>query len=146
MTRWHCVRGASPPLPSRPSRLQGFTLLEVLVALAILGMSLGLLYRASGSGARNVADLEAYQRAVIVGQSLLDLRSTVPAAGWNDAGTDGDYAWRVSSAPFATGLSGPNIPPLHAVEIVVGWGEPRRELVLHTLRPERKPPEPGRMP
>lgn len=141
MTRRHGV-----PAARRRARLQGFTLLELLVALAILGMSLGLLYRASGSGARNVAELEAYQRAVIVGQSLLDLRSTVAPGGWNDAGTNGDYAWRVSSAPFATGVSGPNIPPLHAVDIVVGWGEPRRELVLHTLRPERKPPEPGRTP
>lgn len=131
--------GASP-------RAKGFTLLEVLVALAILGMSLGLLYRASGSSARNVADLEAYERAVIVGQSLLDSRSTVPAGGWSDAGTDGDYAWRVSSVPFETGLTGPNIPPLHALDIVVAWGEPRRELVLHTLRPERKPPELGRNP
>ncbi len=130
----------------RPVHAQGFTLLEMLVALAILGMSLGLLYRASGTGARNVADLEAYQRAVIVGQSLLDLRSTVPAEGWNDAGVDGNYAWRVNSAPFNTGLSGPNIAPLHAVDIVVRWGEPQRELALRTLRPERKPPEPGRAP
>ncbi len=131
---------------SGPAHLRGFTLLEVLVALAILGMSLALLYRASGTGARNVAELEAYQRAVIVGQSLLDLRSTVSAGGWNEAGVDGDYAWRVSSAPFVNGAAGPDIPVLHAVDIVVTWGDARRELVLHTLRPERKPPDPGRLP
>ncbi len=133
---------------SAPTRLPagGFTLLELLVALAIMGMSLALLYRASGSGARNVADIEAYQRAVMVGQSVLDLRSTVPASGWSAAGTDGAYAWRVTSAPYPTGVAAPNVPPLHALEIRIEWGQPRRELLLRTLKPERKPPEPGRSP
>lgn len=124
----------------------GFTLLELLVALAIMGMSLALLYRASGSGARNVVNIEAYQGAVMVGQSVLDLRSTVSAGGWNEAGVDGIYAWRVKSAPFPTSANGPNVPVLHALEIVVEWGEPRRELLLRTVKPERKPPEPGRSP
>ena len=128
------------------SRGRGFTLLELLVALAIMGMSLALLYRASGSGARNVANIEAYQGAVMVGQSVLDLRSTVPPGGWNEAGVDGAYAWRVTSAPFPTSASGPNVPPLHALEILVEWGEPHRELLLRTVKPERKPPEPGRRP
>lgn len=130
----------------RSLRVGGFTLLELLVALAIMGMSLALLYRASGSGARNVADIEAYQRAVMVGQSLLDSRSTVPASGWNAAGADGAYTWRVTSAPYPTNVGGPNVPPLHALEILVEWGAPRRELLLRTVKPERKPPEPGRAP
>lgn len=129
-----------------PAIEKGFTLLELLVALAIMGMSLALLYRASGSGARNVADIEAYQGAIMVGQSVLDLRSTVPASGWNETGVDGAYAWQVKSAPFPTSASGPNIPPLHALEIVVDWGQPRRELLLRTVKPERKPPEAGRRP
>lgn len=125
---------------------RGFTLLELLVALAIMGMSLALLYRASGSGARNVADIEAYQGAVIVGHSLLDRRSAVPAGGWNEAGVDGAYAWRVSSAVFPTHVSGPGVPPLHAIDIVVEWGQPSKSMLLHTLKPERKPFEPERRP
>lgn len=124
----------------------GFTLLELLVALAIMGMSLALLYRASGSGARNVADIEAYQGAVMVAQSLLDLRSSVPAGGWYEAGVDGAYAWRVTSAVFPTEASGAGVPPLHAVDIMVEWGQPARSLLLRTLKPERQASATGSQP
>ena len=131
---------------SRRAYSLGFTLLELLVALAIMGMSLALLYRASGSGARNVADIEAYQGAVMVGQSLLDQRSSVSAGGWSEAGVDGGYAWRVASAVFPTSASGPGIPPLHAVDIRVEWGQPTRSLLLRTLKPERQVPVAGPRP
>lgn len=126
----------------------GFTLLELLVALAILAMSLGMLYRASGGGARSVADLERYQRATVLAESLLSMRDAVSEAGWNEVGTSGGYDWQVSSAPYATEFNGPNIPALHAVHIVISWndGGRLRQFELNTLLPQRKPPQPGGRP
>ena len=129
-------------------RQQGFTLLELLVAFAIMALSLGMLYRASGSGARSVVDIERYQRAVILGESLLALRDAVPEQGWNQAGESAGYNWRISSAPYATAINGPNVPPLHEISIVITWADAdrQRQFTLNTLRPQRKPPEPGRNP
>ena len=129
-------------------RHQGFTLLELLVAFAIMALSLGMLYRASGSGARSVVDIEHYQRAVILGESLLALRDAVPEQGWNQTGESAGYNWRISSAPYATAITGPNVPPLHEISIVITWADAdrQRQFTLNTLRPQRKPPEPGRNP
>ena len=129
-------------------RQQGFTLLELLVAFAIMALSLGMLYRASGSGARSVVDIERYQRAVILGESLLALRDAVPEQGWNQTGESAGYNWRISSAPYATAITGPNVPPLHEISIVITWADAdrQRQFTLNTLRPQRKPPEPGRNP
>ena len=60
-----------------PTRMQrGLTLLELLVAVAIMAMSLALLYRVMGGGARAVGKLDATQRAVVLAQSLMALRDT----------------------------------------------------------------------
>ncbi|RYF08656.1 MAG: type II secretion system protein [Comamonadaceae bacterium] len=127
-------------------RQRGMTLLELLVAFAILALSLGMLYRAMGSGARSAGDVERYQRAALLAESVMALRDAVPEQGWRQSGESGGFRWQVSSVPFATGLSGPTIPALHEVAVVVTWsdGERYRNLELFTLRPQRKPPEPGR--
>lgn len=125
---------------------RGLTLLELLVAFAIMALSLGMLYRIMGGGARSAGDIERYQRATVLAQSLLALRDTVPDEGWQQAGETAGYRWRIQSAPYSTGLSGPTIPMLHEVNIAIDWldGERSRSLNLTTLRPLRKPPDPVR--
>ena len=127
---------------------QGFTLLELLVAFAIMAISLGMLYRASGASASSVGDIDRYQRAMVLAESLLSLRDAVPEQGWTDTGESAAYQWQISSTPYATALEGPAVPPLHDVHIAIRWsdGVRPRQLDLHTLRPQRKPPEPGRAP
>nr|WP_311222568.1 MULTISPECIES: hypothetical protein [unclassified Acidovorax] len=121
------------------------TLLELLVAFAIMALALGMLYRAMGSGARSAGDVERYQRAVLLAESVMSLRDAVPEQGWRQSGASSGYRWQVTSTPFGTGLSGANIPPLHEVRIVVTWfdGDRDRNFELITLRPQRKPPEAG---
>ncbi|PJI99202.1 general secretion pathway protein I [Acidovorax sp. 69] len=123
-------------------RQRGLTLLELLVAFAIMAMSLGLLYRVMGGSVRSAGEMERYQRAVVLAQSLLSLRDTVSDTGWQQVGETSGYQWQIQSTPYATGLSGPAIPALHEVSIVISWSEDRRQrsLELTTLRPERKPP------
>ncbi len=132
--------------PRRPRGQRGLTLLELLVAFAIMALSLGMLYRAMGGSARSVADVDRYQRAVVLAQSLLSLRDTVPEQGWNQAGESAGYQWRIASAPFATDVKGPTVPLLHEVNILITWsdGARTRSFELNTLRPQRKMPELGR--
>lgn len=128
---------------ARRKNQRGLTLLELLVAFAIMAMSLALLYRIMGGSARSVADIERYQHATVLAQSLLALRDTVPEGGWQQSGASAGYQWRIQSAPYDTGVTGPGIPLLHEVALSIAWEEGGRErsLQLSTLRPLRKPPE-----
>lgn len=124
------------------SRIQGFSLLELLVALSIMALSLAMLYRSMGSSARQAGQMDVQQRAVLLAQSLLASRDAVTSAGWNQDGEDGGYVWRVRSSPYATpASSAPDVVRLHEVHLTVEHADDVRPLLLElvTLLPERKP-------
>lgn len=123
--------------------VSGFTLLELLVAFSIMALALGMFYRALGGSVRSVDQVQRYQGAVVLAQSLLNLRDSVPAGGWNEEGDSAGYHWVIQSQPYGTDVQGPKIPPLYQVSIAIhfgGRGESARTLQLNTLRPERNPP------
>lgn len=124
----------------------GFSLLELLVALSIMSMALGLLYQASTGALRGVGDLDLEQRANILAQSILAARDAVPAAGWTERGHAADMNWQVGTALYETAVSRetPTVPRLHEVRVVVEWDSRRgpRRLELHTLLPQQRP-QPG---
>ena len=131
-------------LARRASR--GFSLLELLVALSIMAMALGLLYQASTGALRGVGDLDKDQRANVLAQSILEARDAVPTTGWNESGRAADLDWVVGSAPYETAVVRdlPAVPRLFEVRVVVEWdsGRGRRRLELHTLLPQQRP-QPG---
>ncbi len=129
------------PVARRPA---GFTLLEVVVALAIMSIALGVMYRAVGGGVRTVGDLSAYSRAVAIGESLLQMRESVPAEGWNESGQWQGFRWTVASAPYGQ-AAGEGVP-LHRVQVVVAWSDGLRDrnFSLASLRPQQVvPPRAG---
>ncbi|RLJ38461.1 type II secretion system protein [Acidovorax sp. 106] len=127
------------PCGSRAQR--GFTILELLVAFAIMSIALGMLYRAAGGSVRAVGEMERYQRATVLAESILAMRDAVPEGGWSDTGSVAGFDWRVATSPYGTEINAPAATPLHEVRVVVAWssgGRPQ-QLEVATLRPQKKP-------
>ena len=122
----------------------GFSLLELLVAFAIMAMSLGLLYRVAGGSARHVSDVVQQQQAAWLAESLLASRSSVHADGWNEQGESAGFKWQVRSILSTASVSAPEAVPLHEIRLSISWttGSRPGQLDLITLLPERKP-KPG---
>ena len=88
MTEWRCGRRA------------GFTLVEVLVALAIVSIALMSALRAAGQGTNNVGELRSRLLAGWVAENLLAehraRRDWLPLGIQRGVGREGglDFAWR----------------------------------------------------
>ncbi len=108
---------------------RGFSLLELLVAISILGLSLGALLRSSTTATRNVATDERYVYAVELSKSLLAQYSQVPAAGFASSGeTSGGFRWSVDARPLPRGRDS-NLGPgqLQDIVVAVSWRDGIRE-------------------
>ena len=128
---------------------RGFTLLEVLVAMTILGLALVTLLQLSAQGLRLLRLSEDYQDAVRLADHLA--RGTEPAQERVEAGHQGSLRWerRITLVPVPeelTPAAGARAR-LYAVSVAVRWGN-HRTLELASLRtvvepPEASPPESG---
>jgi len=114
---------------------RGFTLLEVLVALTILGLAIVTLMQLSSQGLRLLRLSDDYQHAVLVADRVVRAVD-VPREGL-DAGRDGPFRWerRVALVPVPEALTpgaGPK-PQLYRLSVTVRWGG-GRALELASLR------------
>lgn len=122
----------------RTGRFQshGFSLLEMLVALTLLGLILGGLYQASTGATRNVRVAERYSYAVLLAQSLLADHGARATRGYRAAGSSGDYDWRISTAPVRNDDSFGEAAVLHRLSVSVRWDEGAgRSVDLTTVAP-----------
>lgn len=117
----------------------GFSLLEVLVAFAILAMSLGVLMQIFAGGMRSAKLTGVYSKAVDLAESVLARVGVElsPLQGVR-SGTEGELQWAVDAVPYQ--LEGFVAPPqsveLYLVTARVFWtdGAASREVTLHTIK------------
>jgi general secretion pathway protein I len=131
----------------RAQREGGFTLIEVIVALAILAVSLGALLKIFSSHLIQTSEMEAETVANSLLQSMLNgLGKNQPLVDGDTAGrfTNG-FTWRLHIAPYGTpeDQSAWSVSA-HQVVAEVDWmngGRPR-SATLETLRLAPKVPAP----
>ncbi|HYE36178.1 type IV pilus modification PilV family protein [Methylocaldum sp.] len=123
-------------------RQSGFSLLEILVAFAILALALGVLLRIFGGSGRVAGLADNYARAVVIAESLLAAADveTPLQPGETSGEIDALFHWTMRVSPyqgeedisFAENLP---IAP-YQVELSVEWGDgdERRSFEMTTLR------------
>ncbi|MEZ5572078.1 MAG: prepilin-type N-terminal cleavage/methylation domain-containing protein [Halioglobus sp.] len=114
----------------------GFSLLEMVVALLILALALGTLYRAASGATRNVRIDERYAYGVELASSLLADNGMVPNSGVNISGeTSSGFHWYVKTQAVAIGQNSMWKDLLHEIEVGVSWvdGQKQREVVLNSV-------------
>lgn len=138
-------------------RARGFSLIEVLVAFALLAVALGILLAILSGGLAQVRQSGDVTEATLHAQSLLEQRiAMAPLEPGSDQGEldDGRYRWQLDitevpdpapvadaepgGAPMETvGLQLASAPVVYRLQLDLGWGgpdEPARSLRLVTLR------------
>lgn len=112
---------------TRGRTVRGFSLIEMLVALVVLSLSLGVLYQAATGATRNVRVAAEYIDAVMLAESMLADHSHVTEETYAASGSFGRYEWQVNSWPaaFEDGLNpeqrGVAPQALQYLEVVVSW-------------------------
>jgi len=119
------------------SRCAGFTLVEIIVALAILALSLNVILPAISDALWRTGEAEARAEAASLARSLLAQAGSAvllhdgAAAGKFDNG----FRWRLHASPY--GVSN-QLAPVRAYQVTaeVFWDDARQEhsLALTTLR------------
>ena len=113
---------------------RGFTLLEVLVALAILGVAVVASIQGFAQGLRLLKLAGDHQDAMLVADQKLR-EVVVPTEGDED-GTETRFRWKRTIARVATEPSDTARPAtwaIYQIDVHVQWDE-RREIHLATLR------------
>ncbi|MCW0371859.1 type II secretion system protein XpsI [Xanthomonas sacchari] len=126
------------------NRQRGYTLIEVIVAFALLALALTLLLGSLSGAARQVQRADQLSRATLYAQSLLAAQGVEqPLQPGRSQGTldQGRYRWTLDVAPYADPRRPPDAavvpgaPTLLQLTLQVRWGDaPAQALQWKTLR------------
>jgi general secretion pathway protein I len=104
-------------------RQRGFTLIEVVVAFALLALALTLLLGSLSGAARQI------HRASMSGRAALHAQTLLAQVGAGGGLAPGRYHWQLDIAPWTDprlptdGLVNPGAARLLEVQLTVAWGE-----------------------
>lgn len=133
-------------------RPHGFTLLEVIVAFALLALALTLLLGSLSGATRQIRAADDATRASLHAQSLLaqiGVGEILQPGHRQGEFERGRYRWDLEIAPYRdpakvdTPVRDLSAPELLQLRLTTRWGdEPRQRIVWDTLR--LVPPDPNR--
>lgn len=135
-----------PHRTRRASRQRGYTLLEVIVAFALLAVALTLLIGILGNAARQVRGADDAGRAALYAQTLIDQVGVGEplVAGERDGEFEqGRYRWQLRIAPWRDATIAAQqqpattvAPRLFEITLAMEWDDagPGQRLQLRSLR------------
>ena len=128
----------------RPRRIAGYTLIEVVVAFALLAFGMALLLGALSNASRQIRVSTDAGRAALHAQTLLDqvgVGRGIPVGHRDGELDDGRYHWAMEVSPYRDPTAPPNQPPvlgapqLMQIDLRLTWGSgARQRLDVRALR------------
>jgi general secretion pathway protein I len=126
---------------TRANYQSGFTLIEALVALAIIGLALGAIAGVFGQGLTAHETASQAEMALAVAEEQLALAAETPHPGAVNGVFADRFAWQTNVAPYQdaadkTADAPSALPSLYRIAVSVTWHDGRhtREVSVSTLR------------
>ena len=123
------------------SAYSGFSLVEVLVALAIMGLALSVLYQSVAGSTRGSIVSSELSQALALAESTLEDFSAQLTIGKQEQGHFGDFSWQATARSIdvlrgeSSVSADESSSQLALVTVTVSWpsGPREREVVLTTV-------------
>ncbi|MBE5316334.1 MAG: prepilin-type N-terminal cleavage/methylation domain-containing protein [Xanthomonadales bacterium] len=126
-------------------RQRGFTLIEVVIALAVFAVAVGVCMQIATAGLRQSRIAAEQTQAALLAQSLLDMHGVGERLepGRSSGRLEGDYQWDIEITPYEVPLQtdSPLAPGFSAVQLfrldlTIRWpaGQNERSARFSTLR------------
>jgi general secretion pathway protein I len=96
--------------PDARRRNEGFTLIEVLVALVVVTISLSALSQLMASNRRVAGSLDTHLSLVETARGIETALPDRATLAGDSSGESGDYRWAVFTRPFDSNLVDPTVP------------------------------------
>ena len=122
--------------PRRRTAQAGFTLLEVLVAFAILSLTIVVAVQGFAQGLRLLKLSGDHQQAALIADQKA--RELVTPKEGRESGSEGNFSWErvVTEVPAPELTPSGQLPKWHVYEVTVSvaWGDSKRSVAVTTLR------------